>query len=298
MTEPSGPVSTGVPGVPETPHGEPEPGFASEMSRLFIIPAAIVLLCVGVFVLFGLIASEGRTAADYLQEIRQGVEGRRWQAAYELSRLLSRNPEDQRKAGVGIDIAAILADPKTTDPLVKRYLVVALEAIADPATAPALETLLADPDLEVRLYSARALGRLASPTSVKPLVALLENDEPALRKIALYSLGRIGDASAVPAMRPRLEDTVEEVRWNAALSLAVLGDGAGAATLKQMLDPAYLDKVAGITEEQKLEARVNALQAVLKLKDPALRPLVEDVSRNDPSLHVRDIALKVLDRWT
>ena len=280
------------------PPSEPEPGFTSEMTRLFIVPAAIVLLCLGVFVLFGLVASEGKTAADYLAEIRQGSSNRRWQAAYELSRLLSRDAEKNRQAGVGREIASLLADPKITEPLVRRYLVVALEAVADPATVPALNSALSDADIEVRLYAARALGRIGSRESVKSLLPLLEEEDPALRKMALFSLGRIGDRSAAPGIHPRLDDPVEDVRWNAALSLAALGDGSGAATLRQMLDTSYLAKVEGITEDQKIEARINALQAVYRLKDPSLRGIVEELGRSDPSLRVRDLALKILKEWS
>jgi HEAT repeat protein len=290
MTEPT---------APEAPVNEDPPqSFASEMSRFFVVPAAIVVLCVGVFLLFGLIASEGKSAADYLQEIRQGASNRRWQAAYELSRVLSRDAGKNRASGVGVEIAAILQDPKTTEPLVRRYLVVALEAVADPQTAPALVAALSDQDVEVRLYAARALARLPGDASVKALLPLLQDQDAALRKMALYSLGRIGDPSAAEAIRPRLEDTVEDVRWNAALSLAVLGDASGAGVLREMLDIAHLDRIEGITEEQKLEARVNALQAIYKLRDPSLRGLVEEISAKDPSLHVRDIALKVLKEWT
>jgi hypothetical protein len=280
------------------PTEDPPQSFLGEMSRFFVVPAAIVVLCAVVFVLFGLIASEGRTAADYIREIRQGSANQRWQAAYELSRVLSTGAEKHRQEGVGREIAALLEDPKTTDPLVRRYLVLALEAVADPETAPAIEAALADADPDVRLFAARALGRIASPGSTKALLPLLSNEDPALRKIALYSLGRIGDRSAAEAIRPRLDDPVEDVKWNAALALAVLGDASGSSVLRKMLDTTYLDTIAGITEEQKLEARVNALQAIYKLKDPALRGVVEDLSRNDPSLHVRDIALKVLKAWT
>ena len=297
MNETTAPEGGSAASPPMRPPG-PEPGFTSEMSRLFIVPAVIVMLCLGVFVLFGLIASEGKTAADYLGEIRQGSSNRRWQAAYELSRLLSHDAEKNRKAGVGREIASLLDDPKTNEPLVRRYLVVALEAVADPATAPALQSALSDPDVEVRLYAARALGRIGSPGSVKALLPLLEEEDPALRKMALFSLGKIGDRSAAPGIHPRLDDAVEDVRWNAALSLAALGDGAGIATLRQMLDTAHLEKVEGITEDQKIEARLNALQAIYRLKDPSLRGVVEEIGRSDPSLRVRDLALKILREWS
>src|SRR5207247_10553775 len=56
--------------------------------QFFIFPMAIVAVCVTVFVVFGLIASEGRTARDYVAEIRNGSANARWQAAFELSKML------------------------------------------------------------------------------------------------------------------------------------------------------------------------------------------------------------------
>jgi HEAT repeat protein len=267
------------------------------MTRFFFVPAVIVLLCVGVFVLFGLIASEGRSARDYLEEIRHGTTNRRWQAAYELSRLLSRRrgaPSDPRLAA---DVADLLGNPKVDEPLVRRYLILALDGIGDPSVRPAVEAALADPDPEVRLYAARALGTLGDEGSDAALAALLEDPDPSLRKMALHSLGRIGAPGAAAAVRPRLEDPVEDVRWNAALTLAVLGDGSGARVLQQMMDPAHLDRVEGITEAQKIEARINAVQAAFRLREPGLRGDVERLSRTDASLKVRDVALKALAAW-
>ncbi|MGF7473861.1 hypothetical protein WFJ45_24365, partial [Salmonella enterica subsp. enterica serovar Minnesota] len=48
--------------------------------QFFVFPLSIVAVCVAVFVVFGLIASEGRGARDYLSEVRQGGANRRWQA--------------------------------------------------------------------------------------------------------------------------------------------------------------------------------------------------------------------------
>jgi hypothetical protein len=41
----------------EIPEPEPEQGFLRELSQFFIVPSLIVLLCVGVFIMFGLLSS-------------------------------------------------------------------------------------------------------------------------------------------------------------------------------------------------------------------------------------------------
>lgn len=294
------PPSPSAPPPPAPPGDEPErdQGFLSEMGRLFVIPAVIVGLSVIVFVLFGLISSEGRTAREYLDEIRGGASNRRWQAAFEMSRILARDTRARSDPKLGADIAALLVDPKTEDPQVRRYLLLALQEIHDPATAPAVRQALSDPDPEVRLFAARALGEIKAPGSVEALIPVLQSDDAALRKMALFALGRLGDAAAVPEILPRLEDPQEDVRWNAALTLALLGDSHGVPILRQMLDASYLDRVEGITETQKTEARINAVQAAWRLRDPQLREAVDRLSRSDPSLQVRDIALKALRDWS
>jgi len=276
---------------------EEDEGFLAEMPRLFMIPAGIVALCVGVFVLFGLIASEGKSAHDYVEEIRSARSNQRWQAAFELSRVLIRDSKSKQDPNIGPEVATLLGEFSGEEPLVRRYLVLALEEIGDPATSPALAGALADADTEVRLYAARALGRLKAPGAGASLLPLLEDEDPALRKMALHSLGRLGDPRAAESMRPRLEDPVEDVRWNAALALALLDDASGTETLSKMMDEAYLSRVEGILEDQKVEARINAVRAAWRLREPSLRAAVESLSRTDTNLRVRDVALKAIAEW-
>jgi HEAT repeat protein len=274
-----------------------ESSFAADMGRLFLIPALIVGLSVVIFVLFGWIAGERRTAGDYLQEVRHGTTGRKWQAAFELSRVLARDREALEDPAVASEIVGILQDPATGDPRVRRYLILALEQIGNPATAPAIRESLSDGDVEVRLFAARALGHMGDREAVPALVEMLAAEDPGLRKMALHALGRIGESSAAPAMRARLDDPVEDVRWNAALGLAVLGDPAGSGVIRQMLDPAYLEAIPEITDGQKIEARLNAVHAAWLLGGPEMRALVEEVGAGDSSLRVRDSALKAVEEW-
>src|SRR5687767_11294925 len=61
--------------------------------QFFIFPMSIVAVCVAVFVVFGLVANEGKGAREYLQDISRGGStvtdpNRRWHAAHELSKVL------------------------------------------------------------------------------------------------------------------------------------------------------------------------------------------------------------------
>ncbi|HKY32204.1 MAG TPA: HEAT repeat domain-containing protein [Candidatus Polarisedimenticolia bacterium] len=287
----------GGPGRPVDP-GEPEQGFIRELSQFFIVPSLIVLLCVGVFILFGLLTTEDRSARDFLQEVRSAGRSDRWQAAFELSRAIDRQPSVRQDERFVQEVAGVLREEAGVDPRIRKYLVIALENLGHPAGGAALVEALSDPDAEVRLHAARAVGVLGKiPGSAGPLEALLSDDDAGIRKVAVYALGRTGDPAAVAALRPRLEDEAQDIRWNAALALAVLGDPSGRDVLATMLDRAYLDRVEGITEDQKVNALINGVQGVYVLREPSLKEHVRELSEDDPSLKVRSIALEALKEW-
>ena len=133
--------------------GEPEdaaPGTPERQTtpflvlQFFIFPMAIVAVCVTVFVVFGLIASEGKSARDYLAEVRTGSANRRWQAAFELSKVLQTNREaaleDERFVP---EIVALFDESGGDDPRVRRYLAVALGRLGDRRAVPSLVKTIA-----------------------------------------------------------------------------------------------------------------------------------------------------------
>src|SRR5262249_58934186 len=67
--------------APETAYRQTTPFL---VLQFFIFPLSIVAVCVTVFVIFGLIASEGKGPRQYLDEVRTGSANQRWQAAFEL----------------------------------------------------------------------------------------------------------------------------------------------------------------------------------------------------------------------
>src|SRR6185503_13993644 len=113
--------------------------FPFLLLQFFIFPMAIVAVCVTVFVVFGLIASEGRSARDYLAEVRSGGANRRWQAAFELSKVLlaKKDPALADPRFVG-DLVALFDEAASDDPRVRRYLALALGRLGDKRAVPSL----------------------------------------------------------------------------------------------------------------------------------------------------------------
>src|SRR5213083_787216 len=98
--------------------------------QFFIFPMAIVAVCVAVFVVFGLIASEAKSARDYLNEVRTGSANQRWQAAFELSKVLQARKDKALSDPRFIDeVGRTFDEAQRDDPRVRRYLALALGRI-------------------------------------------------------------------------------------------------------------------------------------------------------------------------
>ncbi|PYQ11929.1 MAG: hypothetical protein DMF80_20045 [Acidobacteria bacterium] len=264
--------------------------------QFFIFPMAIVAVCVTVFVIFGLIASEGKGARGYLDEVRTGSANRRWQAAFELSKVLqARKDPALGDPGFAGELVRVFTTATADDPRVRRYLALALGRLGDKRAVPALVEAAdpkgdtpADPDTQV--YSVWALGAIADAEAVPTLVRLAGSEDGGLRKAAVHALGSFPGEAPRAALAVALNDPVEDVRWNAAVGLARRRDAAAAPVLLQMMDRRHLATVADLTPDQREEAILQAVQAAAVVPDPELRAALEHLRDSDPNLRVREAA--------
>src|SRR5262250_3948079 len=68
------------------------------IAQFFLFPLIIIAICVGIFLLFGYLTYEQKTAQEYLNDVRTGSElCCRWQSAYELSNIISSQKEKLRR---------------------------------------------------------------------------------------------------------------------------------------------------------------------------------------------------------
>jgi len=266
--------------------GEEPPRPLPVAVRLFLIPFMIVAACAVVVLIYRLLSTGEQSAADYLAEIRSGGGHRRWQAAYELSRVLGREgaPRDPRLAP---EMTRLFLDSAGRDPLVRRYLALSLGRIGAREAAPALIEALDDSDAETRVYAAWALGALGDSSAVKPLAARASDADPGMRKVVAYALGALGANSSRPELRAMLEDPVHDVRWNAAVALARLGDDSGRTILAQMIDRVYLRSVPEMTAEQQDEVVLNGVRGIDLLGAAGFEAELLALAERDPSPRVR-----------
>ncbi len=299
---PPPPAGEGAPEAPP-PVEEPRTSVPFLVLQFFLFPLGIVAVCVAVFVVFGLIAGESRDARDYLAEIRSGSAVRRWQAAFELSKVLQAG-KDKALADpkLAAEALVLFQDAARDDPRVRRYLALALGRLGDKTAVPALleaarplgkDDHPADPD--TRVYAIWALGALRDERAVSDLVGLAKEADPGIRKAAVHALGGFTGDEARAALVEALEDAAEDVRWNAALALARRGDEAAKPVLLGMMDRAHLATVEGLSAEQREEAVLQAVAASAAFPDSDLRKVLERLREVDPNLKVRDAARRVLE---
>jgi HEAT repeat protein len=271
-------------------------------SPLVLFALGLAGLAVAVYIVFGLIASEGNSPSDYLDEIRLG-RGDAWEPAFRLSRLLAAKDPTHLDPRFVPALIRAFQSAGGDDPRVRRYLALSLGEVRDPRAVDPLLQALQDTDVQTAIYAAWALGTIGDARAAPGLVALLEHEDPGLRKIAAYALGALDDPGSLAPLRGLLHDPVEDVALNAALSLARRGDRAGLPLLVRMLDRSYLDRVQredesgrprGLTEPQKEEAIRNALRSLVLLRDTDHLDLVRSLRESDPSLQVRQAAFESL----
>src|SRR5437867_6270781 len=131
----------------------PKESPRSLLFQFVVFPLGIVLVAVGIFFLFGKLATEEHTIPDYLNAIRSGSSHERWQAAYQLSKSLKRG-EAKRYPNLEAQVAALYVESKNDDPRIRRYLSMVLGTLGDRRATPLLiDGLGNDRDIDNRLYA-------------------------------------------------------------------------------------------------------------------------------------------------
>ena len=265
--------------------------------QFVLFPLGIVVVAVGIFLLFGKLASGEQSIPDYLNEIRAGSKHERWQAAYQLSKSLKRG-EAKKYPNLEEQVASLYAGSKSDDPRIRRYLSMVLGSLGDRRATPLLLDGLNDRDTDNRLYALMALGELRDPAAVPRVAAAAGDEDKDIRKAALYSLGAIGDRGAVPTLARALEDQSPDVRWNAAVALARFGDPRALPGLREMLDRSRLDRIKDMREDQKEDAMIVAMSSYVRLARRDAVPDLQRIATTDPSLRVQSAAKDALAHLT
>jgi len=189
------------------------------------------------------------------------------------------------------------------DPRVRQYLALAISRLDPPLPPDAVATLskgLSDSDTGARISAICALGASGDPAVAVTLQPLYDSDDAGVRKMVVYALGALPGEAQVVTLRTALQDPAADVRWNAAVALARHGRDEGVPVLGQMLDRSYVEQTVKREARQDddqdpiADVIISGLRAAATLKAGALREPIQNLSRQDRSLKVRQAALEAL----
>lgn len=280
----------------ETSHGtlaEEKSFFQIIVHSFFIIPFLIAVFCVLLFGGVYLLTREQRSVYDYLEDVKTGGATKRWQGAFELSKILANPdliPKDERFLSEMINA---FEKAKHDDPRVRQYLAFAMGRTRNKEFVHPLMDGLKEGNNGDRPAIIYALGMIGQHESAPALYAFTESADARLRSIAVAALGNIAAPNSTKILQKSLDDAEPNVQWGAAVSLAQMGDASGKAILGRMLDRAYWSQFSEVDSEEKNGLLLMALDAAAKLNDPDLDSRIHQMAQSDSNMKVRAKALDV-----
>lgn len=256
----------------------------------------IAVFSVLLFTLIKLMTAEEHSIYDHINDIKVGHATKRWQAAFELSKILANQdmiPEEDRFFS---EMTLAFKEAIHDDHKVRQYMALAMGRTGHMKFAPTLREALAL-DREAELPSViYALGILRDREANQAIIAHLNHPEPVIRNRAVMALGFIGEPSSLPRLKEALGDKEPNVQWNAAVALAKLGDASGRDLLFQLLDRQYYEAFPEVDLVEQDQAIQVAIEAAAMLKDPDLMSKIRDLSLSDKNMNVRRSATKALEQ--
>jgi HEAT repeat protein len=238
-----------------------EPPSAGFIIQLFVVPALLVVLIVGIWLAFNWLVRTASSPEDVIQGLKQGPSIARWQRANELAHMLrdERFAEFKKNAGAANDLAGVLdreieaGGMSENDVAFREYLARALGEFevqegmdvllkAAATNRDPREQSARDGAIEAVAVRAYNLQRLKPPQQIEnpelepTLLELAGNEDASIRYRAAYALGKIGTPAAIDKLAVMVDDPDADTRYNAAVALAHRGNEKSVETLAEMLD--------------------------------------------------------------
>ncbi|MDP6578301.1 MAG: HEAT repeat domain-containing protein [Candidatus Marinimicrobia bacterium] len=262
----------------------------------FVIPFLVAAFSVLVFFIWSLLTYEPRGAEDYITDIKIGGATKRWQSAYELSKILASPgwaPQGDRFSAEMLSAYEYaLRDPDTR---VRQYLIRAMGNSGLPEFSEIIQSALLEPDAAVVADAVYALGLIGGDQNLAPIIEMVQHQSSLVRNRSAIALGNLGLQDCIFPLQKLLHDVEPNVRWNAAVSLAKLGSDRGRDVLLSLLQRGYLDQFDDVDPYEQTEAMLTAINAATILEDPSLNAAILKLSQEDMNMKVRDAAIKALN---
>jgi len=263
----------------------------------FLIPFMIAIFGAIFFLLFRFITYETNDASELLNQVKIGSATKRWQSAYELSKVLNDPETIPQELSFKNQMISAYDHSINDDPLVRAYLAIAMGATGDQFYAEDLVNGLKDDSRESRLAAIQAVGMVRSKLAVMRLIDIIDkSDYQDERLAATMSLGFIGDSKAIPKLNELLEDDEPNIRWDSAIALAKMGEKSSIPVIENLMDRDYLKTFPQLDYKEINKVIMTAIETSSLVVDNRFEPRLMELAKTDENLTVRDAAIKTLKK--
>ena len=269
--------------------------FRVVIHSFFVVPFIIAIFGVLIFLMLRILTIEPRTAQDYLQDVKIGGNTKRWQGAFELSKILA-NPKmvPKEERFVNDLISTFEYSEKDRDDRIRIYLALAMGRTKDLRYVTILEKTLNTENEEILAAVVYSLGLINSPTSLEQLLHMFEHESARVRHQVVVALGNYDEDQVQIVLKQALHDPEPNVRWDAAIALAKQKDDSGRRILLDLMDRKYLDSFPNIDAVEQNQAILAAIRASRNVLNDEMRQVLTDLMNNDLNMKVRQAARNTL----
>ena len=261
----------------------------------FLIPFMIAIFGAVFFLLFRFITYETTDASELLNQVKIGSATKRWQSAYELSKVLNDPDAVPFDLSFKNQMVSAYDHAINDDPLVRAYLAIAMGATGDQYYGDKLVLGLNDESRESRLAAIQAVGMVKEQSAIGRLSEIIKSsDFQDERLAATMSLGFIGNSKSIPLLNSLLDDDEPNIRWDAAIGLAKMGEDSSIPTIQNLMDRNYLSTFPELDQNEVTKVILTAIETTTVIVDQRFEPLLETLASSDENLKVRNAAIKTL----
>ena len=279
-------------------HTEKKSVLQVVIHSFFVVPFIIAIFAVIIFLVIRLMTTEPNSARDYLEDVKIGGTTKRWQGAFELSKLLS-NPKMIPKDEMFVNemISTFEYSSNDRDKRIRQYLAIAMGATKDERYSSTLINAIESTDIGVVQACAFALGNIGDTKAIEPLKKILSDSDPQVRLHGVIALGKIGGQSSIDPLRKMLTDIEPNIRWDAAIGLAKQKDSSGRSILLDLLDRKYLNSFPNVDEKEKVQVILVTISVSHFVQNQELKIKIERLMDEDLNLKIREAARIALEKF-
>ena len=279
-------------------HTEKKSVLQVVIHSFFVVPFIIAIFAVIIFLVIRLMTTEPNSARDYLEDVKIGGTTKRWQGAFELSKLLS-NPKMIPKDEMFVNemISTFEYSSNDRDKRIRQYLAIAMGATKDERYSSTLINAIESTDIGVVQACAFALGNIGDTKAIEPLKKILSDSDPQVRLHGVIALGKIGGQTSIDPLRKMLTDIEPNIRWDAAIGLAKQKDSSGRSILLDLLDRKYLNSFPNVDEKEKVQVILVTISVSHFVQNQELKLKLERLMNEDLNLKIREAARIALEKY-